>query len=153
MTIDRVTRPHLPDNVAQGQIWKLAALVNRFGAQIPSGVDVVVGVPGEGLVVATLVALHLNCRLASLAHLLEGSTIATGQTRQPKRLHKEPGAERTCLVVDDYLGTGARLQAARSQINASGVSGQFIYLALRGDPNATGADIVLSPAQYEPVEQ
>lgn len=131
--------PPVPHKLSAADIIEL---ISQARGKLPLGIDVVVGLPGEGLAVATLMALHLNCKLATLSNLLEGTSIASGQTRRHDGL-QEKTKPRSYLVVTDFLGSGDDLKQAQRLIDAEGISGRFIYLALRGDVKASGSGIVL----------
>jgi orotate phosphoribosyltransferase len=127
----------------------LTAVVARSGPLLPRQVDVVVGTSGSGLFAATLFSLHLNCALCSLEHLLAGRTIEAGRTRRHPRL-KDNSHEGECfLVVTDVLGDGSELELARKEIAASGLRGDFHYLAVYGADPGSGTCIVIEQVESD----
>lgn len=83
--------------------------------RLPRDLDLIVGIPRSGLLVANLLAVHLNLPLTDLDGLLEGRVIAGGgRLNRPAEL---PSAEPLkVLVVDDIVWTGAQIRKAKERI-------------------------------------
>ncbi|HWT71269.1 MAG TPA: phosphoribosyltransferase family protein [Oxalicibacterium sp.] len=106
--------------------------------KIPPEIDLVVGVPRSGLMVASVLALNLNVRFCELGAFLRNDPLRTGSTRNAG------GGDIVCaqqarnvLVVDDSIHTGKALDAVREQIGSCGYSGKVTYMAFYATPGST----------------
>ncbi len=81
--------------------------------RIPEDVDLVVGVPRSGILVATLIALQRNLPVTDIHSLASGRLHGTGSTRQRANWVDTPQAARHLLLVDDSVSTGAAVKEAR----------------------------------------
>jgi orotate phosphoribosyltransferase len=83
--------------------------------RLPRDLDLVVGIPRSGLLVANLLAVHLNLPLTDLDGLLDKRVLsAGGRLNRPVEL---PSSRRLkVLVVDDIVWTGAQLELAKKRI-------------------------------------
>jgi orotate phosphoribosyltransferase len=83
--------------------------------ELPSDVEVIVGIPRSGLLAATILALHRNVRLTTVEGLLRGELIHGGP-RSPE----DPGdflrRPRRVLVLDDSLLTGRQMAEVRKRL-------------------------------------
>ena len=59
----------------------LSRIISNNLYKIPSDVDLVVGIPRSGLMVATMISLYLNLPLTDVDNFLEGKLISTGGTK------------------------------------------------------------------------
>lgn len=95
----------------------LNRLVRTSAARLPSDIDVVVGIPRSGLLVANLLALHLHVPLADVDGFANGRVLDSG-----RRLAGRSGSPLAkALVVDDSVTSGAQLAAAREKLSGLGV--------------------------------
>ena len=102
-------------------------------SSFPRDCEVIVGVPRSGLLVATLLALHLNLPLTDLDGLLEGRMISAGKRLRPL----EPDflfQPRRVMIIDDTVNSGRQLQAVKSAVRAKSLDHQIRYAAVYVTP-------------------
>lgn len=124
--------------------------VSLWLERMPRDWDLVVGIPRSGLLVANLLALHLNLPLADLDGYIEGRVLSGGR-RLGKRSVK-PG--RRILVVDDSVNTGGQMKLARQRINAASTGDRVAYAAAYVTPGTEAqvdyyCELVQSPRVFE----
>ena len=90
----------------------LANILNNNLHKIPSDVDLVVGIPKSGLMVASMISLYLNLPLSDLDLLLSDSMYASGTTKVKKTWISKPSDARKILIVDDGSISGTALNEA-----------------------------------------
>lgn len=83
--------------------------------RLPRDFDLIVGIPRSGLLVANLLAVHLNLPLTDLDGLLDKRVISGGG-RLNRTVSLPSAKQLKILVVDDIVWTGAQLEAAREKI-------------------------------------
>lgn len=113
--------------------------------RLPADIDLVVGIPRSGLLVANVMALMLNLPLASLRGFLENHPLEVGRTRKCSRNALVlPGDAQHVLVVDDSIASGGSMAQARAHIEARGVAQQRVsYCAVYGSEREhAGVDFV-----------
>jgi orotate phosphoribosyltransferase len=94
--------------------------------KLPRDLDLIVGIPRSGLLVANLLAVHLNLPLTDLDGLLEKRVLAGGgRLNRPVSL---PSPDRLkILVVDDIVWTGSQLERAKERIALAGLPHDIQY--------------------------
>jgi uncharacterized HAD superfamily protein/adenine/guanine phosphoribosyltransferase-like PRPP-binding protein len=97
--------------------------------KVPRETDLVVGIPRSGLMVGSLLALHLNLPLTDLAGVLENRVISAGQ-RFRSRVLPKPADCRRLLVIDDSIYSGRAMQRARETLRAAGFDSRATYVAV-----------------------
>ena len=98
-------------------IARLAEDMRTWSAALPRDIDVVVGVPRSGLLVANLIALYRNLPLADLQGLLQGRLLATGpRCSSPLDEKSLNNRSLNILVVDDCVSTGAAMREVMEQV-------------------------------------
>ena len=105
-------------------------------ADLPRDVDIVAGIPRSGLLVANLLALHLNVPMTDVAGLVEGRVIASGarfKGSDPRQFLARP---RHVLVVDDSVCSGSAMRKVRAQLEAAGLPHRLSYAAVYMSPEA-----------------
>lgn len=93
-------------------IASLNRLVLKWQCQLPRDFDVIVGIPRSGMLVANLLALHLNLPMTDVEGLLNERLI-TFSGRSKKIDMREP---RKVLVVDDAISTGRQLTKLKQRL-------------------------------------
>jgi hypothetical protein len=89
----------------------LNRLVRTAAPRLPGDIDLIVGIPRSGLLVANLLALHMHVPMATLGGFARGEVLDVGS-----RFARRPAALRKVLVVDDSVSSGAQLRAARDRL-------------------------------------
>lgn len=84
--------------------------------RIPKDIDLVVGVPRSGLLVANIIALHLNVPLADLDGFIEGKVFQSGITRRPNDYDNKVKKQKKVLIVEDSVLSGESIQNAKNKI-------------------------------------
>lgn len=109
--------------------------VVAWSRRLPPDLDLVVGVPRSGLLVANLLALHLNMPMTDVDGLIAGRLIGAG-----RRLDRvaAPGGGRALrvLVVDDSLWSGRQMGKVRDRVAAAGLPHSVRYGAVYVIPRA-----------------
>lgn len=112
--------------------------------RIPHDVDVVIGIPRSGLLVANLVALALNKPMADAQGFSEGRILAAGRTRRRAGFDLPASGMRSALVVDDSADSGSAMAAARSLLLSARPDMSFTFLVAFGTAKRMeGIDTVL----------
>jgi orotate phosphoribosyltransferase len=105
-------------------------------ADLPRDIDIVAGVPRSGLLVANLLALHLNIPMTDVAGLVEGRVIQAGarfKGSDPRQFLTRP---RHVLVVDDSVCSGSAMRNARAQLAAAALPHRLSFAAVYMAPEA-----------------
>jgi len=111
--------------------------VVAWSRDLPENINVIVGVPRSGLLVANLLSLHMNLPMTDVDGLLEGRLIAAGP-----RLNASPSVllgvdPLRILVVDDSVWSGNQMRKIRERITAACLRHVIFYGAVYVTPNAT----------------
>jgi orotate phosphoribosyltransferase len=103
--------------------------------RLPRDLELVVGVPRSGLLVASLLALHLNVPMTDVEGLIERRVLQPGPryAGEATRLLDRPT---NVLVVDDSVLFGRQLQAVKERIGAAGVPHTIRYAAVYPAPGS-----------------
>lgn len=108
--------------------------------RIPREIDLVVGVPRSGLLVASQIALMRNLKVCSLQEYLSNSILEHGRTRnvskQSERLISAHDA-RNVLVVDDSIASGSSMEEAKTRILESGAGACYRFAAVYATPESS----------------
>jgi len=109
------------------------AVVSWLGA-LPRDIDLVAGVPRSGLLVANLLALHLNVPMTDVAGLVEGRVIHVGaryKGSDPQQFLAKP---RHVLVVDDSVCSGSAMQRVKDTLRNAALPHRVTYAAVYMSP-------------------
>lgn len=109
------------------------AVVSWLGA-LPRDIDLVAGVPRSGLLVANLLALHLNVPMTDVAGLVEGRVIQAGARYKGSDPHQFLSKPRHVLVVDDSVCSGSAMQRVKETIRAAALPHRVTYAAVYMSP-------------------
>ena len=101
----------------------LNADVVAWSETLPRDIDVVVGIPRSGMLVATLLGLHMDRPITDLIGYTEGRTYLGG--RRTRGRHSTTGQH--ALVVDDSVWSGRAIQEAMAEVEHSSVAGRTSY--------------------------
>ena len=108
----------------------LSKTVSNNLYKIPSDVDLVVGIPKSGIMVASMIALHLNLPLTDLDSLESGKIFSSGSTKQRKDWIKDPKEARKILIVDDSACSGNTFREAKEKLKKYKYKNKLIYLVV-----------------------
>jgi orotate phosphoribosyltransferase len=102
-----------------------ADIVNWI-TRLPKDLDLIVGIPRSGMLVANLLAVHLNLPMTDLDGLLEKRIIAGGgRLNRPAALPSPKPLK--ILVVDDIVWTGAQIRKAKERIELADLPHDIQY--------------------------
>lgn len=90
---------------------------------LPRDIDVVVGIPRSGMLVATLLGLHMDRPITDLVGYTAGRTYLGG--RRTRGRHSATGQH--ALVVDDSVWSGRAMKEAKAEVEQSSVTGRTSY--------------------------
>jgi uncharacterized HAD superfamily protein/hypoxanthine phosphoribosyltransferase len=97
----------------------LSRLSTECASKIPSDVDLVVGIPRSGMLVASIVALKQNLPLTDLYSFLRNDELKKGSTRTYKHTELiKPRDAKKILLVDDSISSARSMRAAEEQVRA-----------------------------------
>jgi orotate phosphoribosyltransferase len=109
------------------------AVVSWLGA-LPRDIDLVAGVPRSGLLVANLLALHLNVPMTDVAGLVEGRVIHAGARYKGSDPHLFLAKPRHVLVVDDSVCSGSAMQSVKDTLRNAALPHRVTYAAVYMSP-------------------
>jgi uncharacterized HAD superfamily protein/hypoxanthine phosphoribosyltransferase len=108
----------------------LSSTVRNSLHLIPSDVDLVVGIPRSGMLVATIIAMNMNIRFCDIQGFLNNLQLITGNTRRSQKSNiLYPADAKRVLIVDDSVGSGHSIQRIKDQIRENNLNQEIIYLA------------------------
>jgi orotate phosphoribosyltransferase len=113
----------------------LDADVVNWLPHLPRDLELIVGIPRSGLLVASLLALHLNLPLTDVEGLVEGRVLQPG-ARYPRDVARLLDEPRNVLVVDDSVLLGRQLESVKQRIGAAGLPHTICYAALYPAPGS-----------------
>ena len=109
---------------------QLNADIIRCIGMLPREIDLVVGIPRSGMLVANMISLYLNKPLCDIDSFLERTVYRSGSTKSTARWKIDFREMRNVLVVEDSVCSGKSILAAKERIEAACVSDKkMIYLA------------------------
>lgn len=97
---------------------------------VPEDVDLIVGIPRSGMLVANLLALYLNLPLTDIDNFKKGIIYSSGTTKVRENWIKNISAARRILVLDDSVATGQSMLKAKKLLNGDIFSEKIIYGAV-----------------------
>lgn len=103
-------------------------LISNFSS-IPHDVDLIIGIPRSGLILANLIAVYLNLPLTDLNSFLEGKIYNAGGTKNKKGWVQEFSQVKKALIVEDSVCTGLSINKAKAQISKLNSKIRMVYLA------------------------
>nr|ACO55738.1 putative p-ribosyltransferase [uncultured bacterium] len=116
----------------------LANLTNRYASKIPHDVELVVGIPRSGMLVAAIISLKLNLPLTDLYSFNRNDELKKGNTRTYKHAHlAHPWDAKKILLVDDSIASGNSMLAAAEMVR-SVYQGKVISMAAFAQKENTG---------------
>jgi orotate phosphoribosyltransferase len=105
-------------------------------AALPRDIEIVAGVPRSGLLVANLLALHLNVPMTDIAGLVEGRVIQAGARYKGMDPRHFLTAARHVLVVDDSVCSGSQMAQVKAQLARAALPHRVTYAAVYMAPEA-----------------
>ena len=120
--------------------------------KIPHDVDVVVGVPRSGLILANMIACYLNKPLTDAAGVISGKLFDAGNTKNKIGWVRDFSTVKKILVVEDSVASGTSITQVKNRLALVNV--EKIYLAAFVEPQSTNAvdiffAVVPQPRMFE----
>ena len=97
--------------------------------KIPSDIDLVVGVPRSGMLVAVLLSLYMNKPVTDLNSFLSGRMYTAGTTKNREGWVENVTQVRKALIVEDSVSSGNSILNAKGEVEAAAISCECLYLA------------------------
>lgn len=91
-------------------------LINHLLPNIPEDVDLIVAIPRDGVIVASLVSLYRQIPFTDLGSFLEGRIYRPGEKHRVKDHYNRD--VRAIMLTDDICATGTAMKEAKSEIAA-----------------------------------
>ena len=112
-------------------IEDLACAVRTNLHRIPAEVDVVVGIPRSGLLLANIIALQLNLPLTDVEGFIERKTFGYGQSRLTDVTEVKLSTDhwRVALIVDDSVASGHSIEQIKQRLAQSNLNTRVLYLS------------------------
>jgi len=120
-------------------ISNLNSDIKYWVSELPDDLDIIVGIPRSGLLVANLLALYLNLPMADVEGLCENRMLQAGPRLEGDRI-LDLSKPKKVLVVDDSVCSGAQMREVKSKLKNMGHLHQIYYAALYVTPQ--GCDYV-----------
>lgn len=96
--------------------------------KIPSDVDLIVGIPRSGMIVATLISVYLNKPLTDLESFINKKIYESGSTKNTSNCVKSFDEVKKAIVIDDSIASGKSLLNVKSKIENVNLNIDIIYL-------------------------
>lgn len=97
--------------------------------KLQQDIDLVVGIPRSGLILANMIAIYLNKPLTDLDSYLKGSIFESGNTKDLSRNVKTFDDVNKVLIVDDTVSSGRAIRGAKYKIAALHSGKKELFLA------------------------
>lgn len=102
--------------------------------RIPHDIDVVVGVPRSGLLLANMISCCLNKPLTDVAGVISGRLFEAGNTKNKTTWVRDFSTVKKILIVEDSVASGASINQIKKRLALINV--EKIYLAAMVEPRA-----------------
>ena len=104
--------------------------------KLPKDIELIVGIPRSGLLVANLLSLYMDIPLTDVEGLLEGRMIQTGPRHKGTDPRELLSSRRKVLVVDDSVWSGNQMSAVRTMIENAKMRHHILYGAVYVKPGS-----------------
>lgn len=116
----------------------LANLTNKYASKVPHDIELVVGIPRSGMLVASIISLKLNLPLTDLYSFHRNDELKKGNTRTYKHAQlANPWDAKKILLVDDSIASGNSMLAAVEMVK-SVYQGEVLTMAAFAQKENTG---------------
>ena len=96
---------------------------------IPRNIDIIVGIPRSGMLVATLISLYMNKPLSDFDSFVQGRIYSVGETKNTSENETEYARIRKVLIVEDSSISGNSIRKARERLEAVNSKIEYVILA------------------------
>ena len=108
----------------------LAKIISNNIYKIPNDIDLIVGVPKSGLMVASMISLYLNLPLTDIDSLADNKIYSSGISKKRDNWITKPTEARKILVVDDSSSSGKTLAQTRKKIDSLKIKNKIVFLVI-----------------------
>lgn len=98
--------------------------------KIPRDVDLIVGIPRSGTMVANIIALYLNIPFTDVDNFVNQGNLKTGTTRKCEKWIKNIGEAKHVLIVDDSISSGKAVKETKQLLKEKNVCCKITFLAV-----------------------
>lgn len=98
--------------------------------KIPRDVDLIVGIPRSGVMVASILALYLNLPFTDVDTFMGTGALKTGSTRKCSDWIKNASQARHILVVDDSISSGKAIKEVKEVFEGKEMACKKTFLAV-----------------------
>lgn len=98
--------------------------------KIPRDIDLIVGIPRSGSLVANILALYLNLPYTSIDSYVVKGKLRVGNTRRCADWVQSVEQAKKVLIVDDSISSGKAIKEAKQMIQQNQMAAQHLYLAV-----------------------
>jgi uncharacterized HAD superfamily protein/hypoxanthine phosphoribosyltransferase len=98
--------------------------------KVPRDIDLIVGIPRSGTLVANIVALYLNLPFTDIDNYVNNGILRVGNTRKCENWIKSFHEAKKVLIVDDSISSGKAIRQAKELLNEANLNCKYIYLAV-----------------------
>lgn len=98
--------------------------------KIPRDIDLIVGIPRSGTMVANIIALYLNLPFTDIETYLNKGTLKTGTTRKCNGWIRKVEDAKHILIVDDSISSGKAVKEVRERMEQDANNIKTTYLAV-----------------------
>ena len=116
-------------------ISNLNSDIKRWVSELPNDLDIIVGIPRSGLLVANLLSLHLNLPMTDVEGLCENRILQVGVRLGNERM-PDLSKPKKVLVVDDSVFSGTQMKKVKSKLKDLESVHQIYYAAVYVAPQS-----------------
>lgn len=111
-------------------------------SKIPKDIDLIVGIPRSGMLVANLIALYMNLPFTDMESFLDGRMYKTGKTRKYARWIENVSQAKKVLIVDDSISKGDAMKEAKEKLEGVYQDKEYVFCAAYALPtNTSNVDV------------
>lgn len=126
----------------------------KLASLLPSDIEVVVGIPRSGLLVANLIALYRNLPLTDVHSFLNGRLLYAGERLRDIEFDTFLSTPRKVVVIDDSLHSGTQMNFVKQQLDSMNVLHHIVFAAVFIEPGKEDlvdhySEVVKSPRCFE----
>lgn len=103
--------------------------------KLPKDIELIVGIPRSGLLVANLLSLYMDIPLTDVEGLINGRVIQSG-IRYNGDTKEFLSSAKKILVVDDSVLNGAQMRTIRTKIEEARIPHEVLYAAVYVKPGS-----------------
>lgn len=105
--------------------------------RVPRNIDLIVGVPRSGILVASMLALYLNIPPTDVRGLIEGRVFHGGERMRHLDMSSAVAKARSILVIDDSVNSGREMARVRNQLSLVAEQKNIVFGAVYVTEDAT----------------